>query len=448
MIDGDTHINALRCDDVEANADARSAESAPLGIVTKNSSPVDFKGVFQGDFDPETGEIHQEKTYEDSRAERWALKSIVNRLLPKSRTSKCMVLRAPIPQVGLMPIEIRRSREHKRAFYHGLYTCGGVWTCPICNPKISERRKNELSEALKTALEQDLSVFLVTLTVPHGIGDDINDLLSRLQKALKTLSSGKYAIKTQLKTLFKLNLVGYVRTLEVTYGQNGFHPHYHILVFMEKPLDANGRPYQLSQSLVDYVYTEAWRRACKLSGLPTPSDEFGVKVEDGSKAAKYVTKWGLESEMTKTISKKGKRKGLTPWGLLRAILEDDDSVVSPSKAESLFRVYAEAFKNKRQLFWSVGLRKRLLPQNVELTDKELVDQEQDVTSDVLSGVTDSEWSQIYFYRKQPDVLNIAESDNPNSLRFFLDYLLSLPTKPKRGTGMGARGRDPTRGAGD
>lgn len=410
---------------------AAGFEGRPLGIVAKNSSPFDFKEVFQGNFDSETGEILEEKTPQQSRIERWALKSIVNRLVPSSRTAQCMVLRVPIPNVGLMPIEIRRSREHKKAFYHGLVTCGRVWTCPICNPKISERRKGELSEALKNALEQNLSVFLVTLTVPHGIGDDIKDLLSRLQKALKTLSSGKYAIKGQLKKLFKLEMAGYVRTLEVTYGLNGFHPHYHILLFMERPLDSYGRPYHLSQSLIDYVYTHAWRRACELSGLPAPSDKHGVTVEDGSMAAKYVTKWGLEDEMTKTISKKGKRHGLTPWGLLRAILDDDSSIVEPSHAEKLFRVYADAFKNQRQLFWSVGLRKRLLPENVELSDKELVDQEQDVNSDLLSGVSDVQWKQIHDYRKQADLLNIADDGNPNAVRVFLDFIMSLPSKRKK-----------------
>lgn len=404
---------------------------APLGIVTRNSSPDSKTPPEEVLFDSGTGEIATLRDSSKSRSERWALKSVVNRLLPNSRTSKCMVLRAPIQGVGLLPIEIRRSREHNKSFYHGLMTCGDVWNCPVCNPKISERRRIELVDALDEARKQDLSIFLVTLTIPHGVGDDINDLLSKLQNALKVLSSGKYAIKTQFKKLFEMDLAGYVRTLEVTYGLNGFHPHYHILVFVE-PRYFQGVRCHTDKSIIDYVYTRAWRRACRVSGLPEPSDKHGVTVEDGSMAAKYVTKWGLEDEMTKTISKQGKRHGLTPWGLLRAILDEDSSVVEPSHAENLFRVYSGAFKGKRQLFWSVGLRKRLLPQNVEVSDKELVDQEQDVTSDLMSGITDSQWKMIRRYRKEPDLLNASEIGDRNqglaSLKVLLDFIMSLPER--------------------
>lgn len=432
MVDSSRFINsAQRGGECASAGGTHGVGVRPLGIVTKNSSPAQNSASKELVFDSGTGEISTPKDSSKCRSERWALKSVVNRLLPNSRTSKCMVLRAPVQGVGLLPIEIRRSREHSKSFYHGLMTCGRVWTCPVCNPKISERRRSELVEALEQARKEQLSIFLVTLTIPHGIGDDITELLSKLQNALKVLSSGKYAIKTQFKKMFEMDLAGYVRTLEVTYGANGFHPHYHLLVFVE-PRFFQGLRCHTDKSIIDYVYTRAWRRACRVSGLPEPSDKHGVTVEDGSMAAKYVTKWGLEDEMTKTISKQGKYHGLTPWGLLRAILDDDSGVVEPSHAENIFRVYAEAFKNKRQLFWSVGLRKRLLPQNIELSDKELVDQEQDVTSDLMSGITDSQWKVIRRYRKEADLLNASEIGDRQqgavSLKILLDFIMSLPER--------------------
>lgn len=430
--------NSLPLDSGRASAGGGAGiEGAPLGIVTRKCSP-DKKQPPEGEsFDAETGEVFTPKDSAKSRVERWALKSVVNRLLPASRTSKCMVLRAPITGVGLMPIEIHRSKQHKKSFYHGLMTCGDVWNCPVCNPKISERRRGELVEALDKAREQNLSIFLVTLTIPHGVGDDINELLAKLKKALRVLSAGKYAIKSQFKKMFEMDVAGFVRTLEVTYGQNGFHPHYHILLFIE-PRFFQGVRCHTDKSIIDYVYTRAWRRACRISGLPEPSDKHGVTVEDGSMAAKYVTKWGLEDEMTKTISKQGKLHGLTPWGLLRAILDGDSSVVEPTHAENLFRVYSAAFKGKRQLFWSVGLRNRLVPQNVELTDKELVDLEQEDPSDLMSGITDSQWKVIRRYRKEPDLLNasdLGDSDHGRaSLKTLLDFIMSLPDRTSNFSG--------------
>lgn len=423
------NINEARASGVcESAGGTHGVGMRPLGIVTKNCSPPIKSTAGSDEIDFDTGEVLQPRDSLKVRSERWAMKSVVNRLLPNSRTSKCMVLRSPIPHYGLMPIEIYKSRKTGKAFYHGLMTCGSVWTCPVCNPKISSRRRNELSEAILEAKKQNLGVFLVTLTVPHGIGDDISDLLLRLQKALRVMSSGKNSLKSYAERI-GFCLGGYIRTLEVTYGQNGFHPHYHILQFVE-PLDPSGSPVEVSPSIVQYVYLKAWKRACKSAGLPEPSNEKGVDVRDGSYASEYVTKWGVEDEMTKTISKQGKRNGLTPWGLLRAILDDDSSSIEPSRAASVFRVYADAFKNKRQLFWSIGLRKKLLPQNVELSDKDLIDQEQDELSDLLSGISEVQWKKIRSYNKEADVLNVAESGTPQSLKFLLDFIMSLPDRKR------------------
>ena len=81
----------------------------PLGIVTKNpATPLwnpDFDAISGEGIDWETGEILA-RPPQAGRAERWALKSVVNRLLPGDRVSKCMVLRAPIPGQGLASIEV------------------------------------------------------------------------------------------------------------------------------------------------------------------------------------------------------------------------------------------------------------------------------------------------------------------------------------------------------
>lgn len=88
-----------------------------------------------------------------------------------------------------------------------------------------------------------------------------------------------------------------------------------------------------------------WIDACVKSGLPSPSLDRGLTVQDGSFADKYVSKWGLESEMTKGHSKIAKIGGMTPFALLENILETGDA-----RSWALFQEYASAFKGKRQLF--------------------------------------------------------------------------------------------------
>ena len=105
---------------------------AALGTVTKTTSPLTATGVSSPEIiDPCTGEIFQLpetgfKVKNDtltpsdfqmsqlSRANRWALKSVVNKLLPDIRTSKCMVFRAPLPDGGLSDIKLCRGQTLKR----------------------------------------------------------------------------------------------------------------------------------------------------------------------------------------------------------------------------------------------------------------------------------------------------------------------------------------------
>ena len=378
----------------------------PLGTVTKNSSLYQKASSVMGSFDPSTGEII-EPSPQRTRANRWALKSVVNKTLKGSRTSKCMVLRAPAIGGGLAPIEVKKGETCKRAFYQGLMACGSVWACPVCASKIAERRRKEIREAMDNAAAQGLRVHFVTLTVPHGIGDDINELLSGLRGALKRLSSGKHAVSKQLGG----SLVGFIRTLEVTHGKNGWHPHYHLLVFT----DAN-----TSIDTVKSVYAPAWQRACRLAGLPIPSDEHGCTVQDGTKAADYASKWGLEDEMTKSHIKQTRRKGATPWGLLRCILDGNDPEYSPEKATALFRLYVNAFKGSRQLHWSIGLREKL-EVGQEVSDKILADQPDDERALLIGTLTVEQWRIVRRNRAESTVLDAAEG-GPDSLAALLAFL--------------------------
>lgn len=382
----------------------------PLGTVTKTSSAQSQSGSqapVNICWDTDTGEVigirngRLVASPEQARANRWALKSVVNKILPQSRTSACMRLRAPVQGGTLADIEILKGGVHKKAFYQGLYTCGRVWHCPVCAAKISERRRLELKDALAAAQLQGMRTHFVTLTIPHGIGDDIKELNDKLSVALGKLSSGRASIKNQLREMYpQFEQHGYIRALEVTHGRNGFHPHYHIIVFTSEGL---------SNEMLHGIYYRAWQRACFLAELPEPSMQHGVTVQDGSKAADYASKWGLEDEMTKSHMKQTRQKGATPWGLLRAVLDGDDTEYPPERASGLFRVYAEAFAGRRQLYWSNGLRK-LLELSREMTDEELANAPEDERSVLLATLTTEQWKAIRRFKQEAHILTVAEAN--------------------------------------
>lgn len=371
---------------------AAADDLSSLGIYAKKHSPPGNTGLAgrkTDDFDHETGELLPEKpglSPSAARAERWALKAVANRLLPADhKTTKCHRYRIPKKQIQVM-----KGAGDGRAFYQGLQVCSSVWACPICASKITERRKVELQGGTAVAQAMGLSVYLLTLTVPHGLGDDVTEILGKMTAAWAKLNQGKAGM--QLRE--RLGLRGTVRALEVTHGKNGFHPHFHALLFLD------GR---LSPDQVNQIINPRWQAVAQLAGLPKPSTEHGCRVDGGEKAAAYIAKgsgWGLEAEMTKGHLKRGKGDSRTPMDLLR------DHENGDKHAGALFNVYAKAFHGRRQLVWSKGLKALLAV--VDLTDEEISESPDEEAALRLSTISDWQWKCIRAIRCESVVLDLAE----------------------------------------
>lgn len=389
-------------------------EGAPLGRVTRNSSQI----VGEVSVDPETGEILGQRDGQTVRAERWALKSAADSIRPGTRTCTCCKHRAPnIGGPGLQDVQIIKSAQHGKAHYKGLMVCGSVWHCPLCAAKIAEQRRAELIKAIDKARVMGWGIHFVTLTVPHGVGDDLAELLDKLSKALKLMSSGnRSGLKHQLARIHEsAKVLGFIRALEVTHGQHGWHPHYHLIVFT---------PPAIGPGIVEHAYATAWASACVRSGLPQPHPVHGVTVQDGRFAGRYASKWGIEDEMTRSQAKTGKTKGLSPWSLLRVYLGEEHPDYTQERAAALFRVYADAFKGRRQLHWSCGLRD-LLQLEAEASDQELAERDQDNTGYSMAWLTFKQWQAITRKRLQAATLTAAES-GPEALCAFVQLVTGAP----------------------
>ena len=312
-----------------------------------------------------------------ARVARFALQSVARKFLPDSRTNNCLRLRAFNQE-----IQVIRSKEYKTASYTGLQTCGSVWACPVCAAKIAERRRVEIQAAMACFKASGGSVNLLTLTTPHQRTDNLRDLLEMQATALKY-----FKMDRTVRNIFKeLGIVGQIRALEVTHGRNsptnnGWHPHYHFLLFAEIHLADD----YTREGMADRLYIR-WAACCVRAGLGEPSRLHGIKLDDGSKAAKYVSKWGLEDEMTKGHTKKALH-GETPFDFLRSYLADSKD----KQAGALFKEFAETFKGKRQLHWSAGLKK--LFKIGEVSDEELLNKHEDDAS-FLGQIPLNQWKEV------------------------------------------------------
>jgi hypothetical protein len=264
------------------------------------------------------------------------------------------------------------------------------------------------------------TVTLLTLTAPHQRTDPLVDLLEKLKKALNGFKNDRH-----VKAVFQsMGIIGDIKALEVTHGRlspsnNGWHPHFHILQF--GGMGAGYVPLDWLQ-MVDgeELLYKRWAAACVRAGLGEPSRAHGLKLDDGSKAAKYVSKWGLEDEMTKGHTKKAIH-GETPFDFLRSYLADP----TDKQAGALFREFAEAFKGKRQLVWSRGLKKRY--SIGELTDEELSEQMEDEAR-LLGQITLPQWCDVLAVQGQGTVLQLAASGGWEAVEVYLGAIRGMGIK--------------------
>lgn len=391
---------------VPAFAGAGGASSLPLGTYRTSAAIAPSAGFSalpdrQGGWavaDTETGELWStdldaERVRLDARVFKWLLLAGVKQLLPNHMTAACCSAVLPVERRGVVGVEVWKSREHGTAHYGNLLTCGYVWSCPICAPKVAARRAGEVEQAITNHQEQGGRVFFLTLTVPHYAHDDLVQLLPDFSEALRSFWSRR-AVKDALR------LVGYqgsIRALEVTHGENGWHPHTHYLLFVQAdsvPGDVAGvLAGQWSKVVQKYLGRTINGHGFTLDLVGGGSDQGGTD-EDAAQLARYVVKsledsvWGVPQEMTKGHIKKGRLGGRTPFALLHDYVTRDDK-----QAGALFVEFVRAFHGRRQLTWSKGLRGQLLDQEQELTDQDLAAQLVE-SADLLGTLTLDQWRRV------------------------------------------------------
>jgi len=336
------------------------------------------------------------------RRKRWRLQTVASKLLPDMRVANCY---RRVRDGGSM-VEIRYNSSNKRAFYHGLMTCGSVWTCPVCSAKITEARRVELTQAVE---EWSGTLFMVTITLQHTHADKLKSLLTALKDSWRRLKMGRWWLRMR----DKYGLAHYVSSTEVTFGNNGWHPHIHALFFSTLPED------ELDMDKLQAELTARYTALLAKHGMYA-SDFYGIDVRLGDEhAGQYASKYGLERELTKSIGKNG-RSGYSPFQLLELYRDGD------KRAGALFQEYARVFFGARQLFWSRGARAEL-GLDEERSDEELADAEEYQDDEVITllSLTSDEYKRIAVADIRGEVLEIASSGDVAYLLRYLERTVGL-----------------------
>lgn len=338
---------------------------------------------------------------------RFAMQSAARELMPREGVAKCM--RATFPREdGTSGVDILYAPMKHAAHLAGVQCCKSVWLCPVCAAKISERRREDLSLGLSNWLTfttgERRRTLLVTFTLAHDAGDDLSVIFGALRKARAGLVSGRAAVQFRKQW----GIAGMVRSLELTHGMNGWHPHLHVLYFFNCEV-----PIIPFEQAIKARWSECVESAGRYASWQHGCD---VRFSD-SDISNYIAKWGTDPtwttahEMTKGVSKTGRRKGRTPQQLLVDYLAGDGD------AGRLWIQYAVNFKGERQLYWSKGMR-ALLGLTKEKTDEEIAIEQEEIAV-VLSSLSVGAWRVVLAKELRGELLEIASTGDSAAVESFL-----------------------------
>jgi hypothetical protein len=266
----------------------------------------------------------------------------------------------------------------------------------VCAAKIQERRRTEISQAVTWAYETaGKKCVMVTFTFPHLVTDDLKDLLEKQASAFRALRSGR---EWQLYKR-SVGFVGMIRSLEITVGLNGYHPHTHELWIVDKSCDVD----ELRRLVVG-----RWKIACEAVGL-LPGEKVGaflrrsVEITDNATNSDYFTKWGADRELAKGGAKSSDA-GIHPFELLCEFTEN--LPLTKEKRGQMWLDYSAAMHGKRQIHWSRGLKEMVAVE--EKTDESLCEESAE-SSLLVYEICLERWRLVYRKTAQAELLYRAET---------------------------------------
>lgn len=392
--------------------------------------------------DPMLGTVHDPR-----QAQRWRLQRAAQGILSDKKEVAAGALgfkyRISMCQrggTGRGSRKIYRNEEGTKAAYRNLQTCGSVWHCALCGPKIASGRCREMDSAI-CQHGIDRRIYFITYTPQHTRETAGAGMLEVQLTALRKSLSRVKGSSAWREVMTRCGAIGSIRALEITYGEmNGWHSHAHEIRFAESGglvLDRGGKTVRWLSPL--YSLSRLWVReliARDLAGLQSvdsPLDrraklrsllKHALTVQDGTYAARYVAEFGsapekglwVSGELALSHIKTARRAGhCTPWALLADALDGD------GRSRELFREYAIALHGVPQLYWSRGLKDHFKIEDVE--DDYLAAEPEKACSLFVADIFDDEdWSRVLRYNARFELLRAAAIDGPLGVSAYLQDL--------------------------
>lgn len=272
--------------------------------------------------------------------------------------------------------------NNKTAKFVGNSSCKSSWGCPVCTAREMAKYGEKIACALDALKAQGLSAAMITFTIPHTSGftcEQATEILYNVWKAFtvhgnKIQSTSKNDIFSNFNAEFKAK--HRVRVCEYTWGNAGWHPHFHCLFWfpanrINEILDWEERlcerwlelckRYTVRQLLLGYPETqrrtvrEQVEKRIEIMYSKLNSDSKCVYISKAAgkviiqKSSNYLCGWGGNREVTGNCKNVASHEGHYTW---QQILEKAIALDAVS-AQAVEKLPGEGIKDKMQdsNFW-------------------------------------------------------------------------------------------------
>jgi hypothetical protein len=291
-------------------------------------------------------------------------------------------------------IEVRSRRKSGRtAHFGGMMTCGHIWTCPVCSQNLKAKRAEKLGAALRGmgSIWQ-----MVTITPRHREGMGLQWLWRGLAAAWRRTRQGG-----RIQRIWGERVTASARAFEVTFGDNGPHPHIHVLL----------RTTEWLPEEKDDLF-ERFQNAIRkeLGDECVPNYEHGIvwsepfDASDAKGREHYLAKLGLELT---GLAKEGRNGNRSPWQVAL------DASYGDEKSMRLWAEYCHASRGRRML---------------ELDDRAAAAAEKQIEAERVDPLEDPEVHTLSIELKRDDVWALKRLEQRGMPTIFAT-VLSLAEKP-------------------
>ena len=339
------------------------------------------------------------------RADRYLLLEGLQKRTTKHRLHRCGLDRI---SNSAQPI-LKWDEETGSSYLSLVQRCGYVQFCPVCGAKIGNQRASEISQAVEKALDLGHGIYMITFTAHHLQEHTLRELRTLIKGGFKAVISGRQWTEDRAD----FGVLGQIRTEEATWGLSGWHPHLHVLVFTDKPLDD---PHQLHARLFSRWSNHIVKRGHK---APSPEANRIDTITEQRGVGRYLSKVAVTvgHEMTRSDLKKGKGKRLSHWEVGWGAVATND----PLYWSKWFEWEAE-MGGVQLCRWSNGL-KSYFGIN-ERTDQERLDQEERFTH--ARTISNQEWDLLKQDKQLvPMMLKTASTHGSHGVDTFFDWLVEV-----------------------